>query len=89
MVGGQAGSVKPVSIIMRMSAIRKLAVAATDNGLLTPELAAGGDYDSGAGDLGTGFTCPISFASVQIQNVVQSEQKQGGRDSVKENRVNP
>ena len=29
------------SIIVRMSAIRKLAVEATDNGLLTPELAAG------------------------------------------------
>ena len=29
------------SIIIRMSAIRKLAVEATDNGLLAPELAAG------------------------------------------------
>ena len=29
------------SIIVRMSAIRKLAVAAMDNGLLAPELAAG------------------------------------------------
>lgn len=29
------------SIIVRMSAIRKLAVKATDNGLLAPELAAG------------------------------------------------
>jgi len=29
------------SIIVRMSAIRKLAVEATDNGLLAPELAAG------------------------------------------------
>ena len=29
------------SIIIRMSAIRKLAAEATDNGLLTPELAAG------------------------------------------------
>src|ERR1039458_8859124 len=42
---------------------------------------AGGNYDSGA--------AIISFASVQIQNVVQSEQKQGSRDSVKENRVDP
>jgi hypothetical protein len=31
------------SIIIRMSAIRKLAVEATDNGLLAPELAAGGE----------------------------------------------
>ena len=29
------------SIIIRMSAIRKLVVEATDNGLLAPELAAG------------------------------------------------
>jgi site-specific recombinase XerC len=29
------------SIVIRMSAIRKLAVEATDNGLLAPELAAG------------------------------------------------
>src|ERR1035438_3479122 len=40
------------SIIVRMSAIRKPAVAATDNGLLAPELAAGSARAKSAKSIG-------------------------------------
>src|SRR5260370_6374823 len=40
------------SIIVRMSAIRKLAVEATDNGLLAPELAAGSQRVKSAKSIG-------------------------------------
>ena len=54
------------SIIIRMSAIRKLAIEASDNGLLAPELAAGIARVKSAksvgirvGNAGTPFTPPI------------------------------
>jgi hypothetical protein len=49
------------SIIVRMSAIRKLAAEAADNGLLTPELAAGisrvKSASRPASESGTGYRC--------------------------------
>jgi len=69
------------SIIIRMSAIRKLAAEAADNGLLAPELAAGISRVKSAKTKGirTGNCVPSSLrASMRLQNAASPGQCASG-----------
>jgi hypothetical protein len=70
------------SIIVRMSAIRKLAVEATDNGLLAPELAAGIQRVKSAKSIG------VCVAGNLFKRIADPFDRSHRRTSVKQHRLN-
>src|ERR1700751_5929014 len=69
------------SIIVRMSAIRKLAVEAMDNGLLAPELAAGGARVKSAKSIGIRTGNWLSLKQAQaLLNAPDISTRKGLRD---------